>query len=64
MIKTISALSKYKNEATKTKDTDKLFIKSIILPDVYESDDSTINLLEIFLVGAYLIFLQNLITFM
>lgn len=43
MIKTISALSKYKNEATKTKATDKLSIKSIILPDVYESDDSTIN---------------------
>lgn len=46
MIKTISALSKYKNEAARTEATDKLTIKSIVIPDVYESDDSTINFVK------------------
>ena len=43
MIKSISAITKYKNGISKLKATDKLSIKSIILPDVHESDDSTIN---------------------
>ena len=43
MIKSISAITKYKNGISKLRATDKLSIKSIILPDVHESDDSTIN---------------------
>lgn len=43
MIKSISAITRYKNGISKLKATDKLSIKSIILPDVHESDDSTIN---------------------
>ena len=43
MIKGLSAITKYRNGITKIKATDKLSVKSIILPDVHESDDSTIN---------------------